>query len=518
MDTILKKLRASKDSPNQNTSNMVSYFILIGLLAFGYYVFFFNPSKILNYVRAPMMIIYIVLLVFTLYFIFNRLKEAYPIFNTGLELTTHTFTMGKLFLFIFITFITFYIFYKFFVAIVVKSLSISFILTVILLFIILALVDSYTHISDSESPNMILEMIKDLIFYIPCLITDFIEYIKKDYKNTPTTTIILFYFLITFFIMYIIINMTRRDSPLLLIKEPSYLNSAILNIDQPQLMKKIIQSRPWYEQFLLNLQDYNESILFDFSQFRTDISHNTLSYDSATDTYSENFTSVMTQELFPVHLNISEYDRYILKQAIYRDNSIAAQINDASNNPAIINAIIIQQQNLMNLYQRMIVAITYASSKNISKMIVGDINASRYHYSISFWLYLYANQSLTGKDKIITYGSRPSMYYDNATKELTVETKDSNNVSVVLYNTSHILYQRWNHVVMNYNYGTFDLFVNNYLVFTKPGIVSELSKDDLLQVGFISNNDLGGITKLLYSDEPLQIKQIQKLYLDKPKF
>jgi hypothetical protein len=123
---------------------------------------------------------------------------------------------------------------------------------------------------------------------------------------------------------------------------------------------------------------------------------------------------------------------------------------------------------------------------------------------------------MMGKDTIISYASRPSMYYDHATQELTVEIVSQNN-NVVLYRSNNILYQKWNHVVMNYNYGTFDMFINNYLVVTTPGIVSEINITDLLQVGFITNNNLGGITKLKYSDEPLQLQEVQKLYLDKPK-
>ena len=102
-------------------------------------------------------------------------------------------------------------------------------------------------------------------------------------------------------------------------------------------------------------------------------------------------------------------------------------------------------------------------------------------------------------------------------KELTVEVINIDKSNIILYRANNILYQRWNNIVMNYNYGTFDLFINNNLVSTNPGIVTEIKPDDLLEVGFKTNNDLGGITKMLYSDEPLRLDEIQKIYLDKPK-
>ena len=123
---------------------------------------------------------------------------------------------------------------------------------------------------------------------------------------------------------------------------------------------------------------------------------------------------------------------------------------------------------------------------------------------------------MVGKDIILKYGSRPSMYYDHATKELLVEILQDGK-PLVLYSSNNLLYQRWNHVVMNYDYGTFDLFINNNLVSSNTGIVTYVSPDELLQVGFTDNNNLGGITQLVYSEEPLQLNNIGTLYSRRPK-
>jgi hypothetical protein len=313
--------------------------------------------------------------------------------------------------------------------------------------------------------------------------------------------------LLIVFTILLISNYVRINDPLLLIDKPSYLYQPIISLDQSQLLSRIIESKPWYERELLKLQEYQQKIL--------DMSDNLLDEYNNKLRSKEGFTSIMTQELFPVHLHISEYDKYILKQAIYHDRTLLEKIQDSSGNE-YIEYIIRQQEKLMSFYERTLLALTYYSASRFSKMLLGDINQNRYHYSISFWLYLYSGQTMVGKDTIVSYASRPSMYYDHATKELTVEIVSQNN-NVVLYRTNNILYQKWNHVVMNYNYGTFDLFINNYLVVTAPGIVSEIRMTDLLQVGLITNNNIGGITKLKYSDEPLQLEEIQKLYLDKPK-
>jgi hypothetical protein len=291
-------------------------------------------------------------------------------------------------------------------------------------------------------------------------------------------------------------------NPLLLIDKPCYLNKKQVSLNHLQLESLIIKSRPWYEQELLRLQH---------SKGKIDISYNNSGI------VTEGFTSIIAQETIPVHLTITEYEKYILAQAMYGDNSIATSLLDISGNVKEYIAFIVKQQEAaMTLYERFLLNLTVYSSSNISQTLLGNIKGNKYHYSISFWIYLFSNPTTIGKDTILKYGYRPSMYYDHAKKELSVEIIQQDN-PVVLYRTSDILYQRWNHVVMNYDYGTFDLFINNNLVSTNSEIVTYVYPDELLQVGFTTNNNLGGITQMLYSEQPLQLNEIGKLYLRHPK-
>jgi hypothetical protein len=185
-------------------------------------------------------------------------------------------------------------------------------------------------------------------------------------------------------------------------------------------------------------------------------------------------------------------------------------------NNDFIKFIVKQQERIMGWYEKILLYLTFYNSSKLSQTLLGDINGNKYHYSFSFWIYLFSDHDSFGKDKILVYGSRPSMYYDHAKKELSVEI-NRNGTSQVLYSSSNLLYQRWNHIVMNYNYGTFDLFINNNLVSTTGDIVTYVSPDELLQVGFKTNNILGGIAKLLYSEQPFQMDEIGTLYLQQPK-
>jgi hypothetical protein len=384
------------------------------------------------------------------------------------------------------------------ISILLKALNVSLLLTIVILIIVLSIINSYTKIADDEIPNEAVDFIKDVIFYIPCLLSDVIEYAKKDYKNTPSTVIILFIILVLVCLLYLGSSYITYNNPLLLINKPSYLNKQLVSLDSVQLEELIIKSRPWYEQELLRLQRVKKN-MFDIS-------------------FTEGFTSVISKETIPVHMTISEYDKYILTQAMHGDDSIASKLLDVSGNiNDFIKFIVNQQEKIMGWYEKLLLNLTFYNSSKLSQTILGNINGNKYHYSFSFWIYLFSDHGSFGKDKILVYGSRPSMYYDNATKELSVEI-NRNGTTQVLYSSSNLLYQRWNHIVMNYNYGTFDLFINNNLVSTTGDIVTYVSPDELLQVGFKSNNNLGGIAQLLYSEQPFQLNEIGTLYLRQPKF
>ena len=533
----------SKKTNYQFQISMV--FIIIFILIFGYYVFFFNPYKILNYIQLPLIIIFFILLFYCIYYLFhiNKLKKTQSI-NLSYETIFFSKIFFKLIGICIAVLIIFLVIFSLLQTVLVTTLNISFFLTLAILFIVIAFLDKWLDISspiNEDSNNEIVVFIKNLIFYIPCLIIDFIEFIKKDYKDTPSTTKILFIIILIIFSIYwyFLYNKIKKNKyGIILINDSKYLNKNIIELSKEDLTKIILENKPFYERALYKIQiekkiaDLNNAKYIDISNEENKIipKKSVIPYYAdkySREKYKEGFTSVLFDETFPVHLSIDEYDKYILQQLLWDNPDINNDLKEkmeTANNKDIglyIKSLIDQNKDIISFYEKSMLYLSTTFNPNFTKNLINDLEENNYHYSFSFWLFLTPIQNIVNKKDIIyTYGNRPSMYFNHTNRELTLEYNNyENNSTIVLYKTNNILYQKWNNIVINNNYGTYDIFINGNLMGSYKNIINyKIYPNETLKVGSKENNDIGGISNFYYYENPLDLNKIIEIYKTPPHF
>jgi uncharacterized membrane protein len=191
-----------------------------------------------------------------------------------------------------------------------------------------------------------------------------------------------------------------------------------------------------------------------------------------------------------------------------------------------------------------------------------DSDVIDYRYAISFWFYIDAFPPSTSSSylkvvPILSYGDNPTVKYSSETntlfvtvkqnvesaaeniqteeiemkpetikkwksvkdkiseaieqvKTMSFETEVDTDGNRIIYTHPNVLLQKWNHVVLNYNGGTLDVFYNGELVKSEIQVVPYMKYDNLT-VG-TENGVKGNVANLMYFKMPLDILTINTLY------
>jgi len=152
-----------------------------------------------------------------------------------------------------------------------------------------------------------------------------------------------------------------------------------------------------------------------------------------------------------------------------------------------------------------------------------------YQYAISFWVYIDAvppntNSSYNKYTSLLNFGNKPNVLYNGQTNTLmvTIQQKDlketTNNKLIdfdedgnrIIYKNKNMLLQKWNNIIINYNGGVLDIFLNGELVKSDIEVVPYYTIDNLT-IG--QDNGLkGGICNVVYFKRPLTSTNIFFLY------
>lgn len=425
---------------------------------------------------------------------------------------------------------------KFFVY---NSNSTSIFLSFILLTLFLCLRNSFERESKESFDDDILDMkddlfviIKNVLFLIPCYIVDFLEWVQKNVSGIPKPSYILSVCIVLVIVLFILIPMLnsfiKSTSGLTFVQKSKTLEKPVLFMTQKQLKDKLIDSKPFLRRNLLrknndfkrylekdsgSISDLNKVKNIEGFDKTIHLLDRRIIYDDEINSLSTTEKTLLEEEMKKNKLTLDDFKsfetlkKYIL--SLRQEDKYYELLYKIGEYNKMKNDFIYQEaSSLVNLINR-----------------TNHIQDYNYHYGISFWVYFDPQiQTIkTRKDKrgfIMTYSNSPKIFYDYDTKELKIsidycENQNNRCSENIIYKTKEILYQRWNHFVINYNYGTLDCFINNNLVMTKSRVAPYI-EDAFLQFGS-ENEPLYncGICNIKYFEVPLNLPSIGEIYKTK---
>ena len=164
----------------------------------------------------------------------------------------------------------------------------------------------------------------------------------------------------------------------------------------------------------------------------------------------------------------------------------------------------------------------YAEINAYKNSQVVKLNNS-YSYGVSFWIYI--NPMPSYGDiyySILNYGYNPNVMYNPKLNEFSIFMKSQNsNCSDIsttkfidqiesVYTNLDFPLQKWTNIVLNYNGGRLDVFLNSVLVKTTTDVINCVRYDELT-VGQSTGLN-AKMCNLIYFNKPLDITTIHNMY------
>lgn len=152
-----------------------------------------------------------------------------------------------------------------------------------------------------------------------------------------------------------------------------------------------------------------------------------------------------------------------------------------------------------------------------------------YQFAISCWVFIHSEPPNTAASynkytSLLNFGNKPNILFNAETNTLmiTMQQKNLKNVTQnklidfdnegnrIIYIDKNFLLQKWNNIIINYNGGTLDIFLNGELVKSSIEVVPYYTFDNLT----IGENDgiKGGICNVVYFRNALTSPNIYYLY------
>ena len=123
-----------------------------------------------------------------------------------------------------------------------------------------------------------------------------------------------------------------------------------------------------------------------------------------------------------------------------------------------------------------------------------------YNYAISCWIFLHSqppNYAITSNKfaSILNYNDKPKISYNAKKNILKIEMNNGLKKNIIYENKKFQL-QKWHNIVINYNNGVLDLFINAKLVASYPNVIPYMSVD---KISLGEDNGIsGGICNVVY--------------------
>tara|TARA_B100001123_G_scaffold405617_1_gene496146 strand:+ start:287 stop:2173 length:1887 start_codon:yes stop_codon:yes gene_type:complete len=364
-----------------------------------------------------------------------------------------------------------------------------------------------------------------LVFIIPCLFGDTVRFLYNHLKHTPKfvygilgveITLILLFLVLPMLQKYIYTLMPAKDNKKILLKRKlisSKENLHNLNNRIQEIKKmhpkdgKMIDDYGWKNIVSNNLN--NKKNLEELQLLLINYGYTTKQmcsknpYENDKEKCEKNIQSMISiiKEYTPILIG-SQQKVIELKSYIKDLEEQIKRVNDLQKGKVLLmKPVYLKNKKYIGGFHEF-----HTSNYDIEY---------NYNYGISCWVFIRAQPPSFGKSynkytSILNYGDKPNILYNGAKNTLQIKMNNGKNNKPITHHIKKIPVQRWNNIVINYDSGILDIFLNSKLVASYPNILPYMTMDKL-SIGE-TNGIGGGICNVVYFPSVLSKERININY------
>ena len=355
--------------------------------------------------------------------------------------------------------------------------------------------------------NRFLQLIYNFIFLIPCSLVDFVNYIYKEVEHTPKIAYYILGFEMAVILLWVLMPIIKRKLYLSVNHQKTgswtYETNAVQDsIDQVESeIANLKNIHPSIETYYFWSQVMKNKLYLDGKE--EELKALILKYDIKEEKIIEKITNsvkVHSEKIFEKQQEIVDLKAQleIINKKYEKEDGVPVSV-------------ILQNQPSKLDKKRMI-----GDYEKLRKNGVLPLNDFSYDYGISCWVYINStppNHYKKQDRNLLNFSNKPKISYNPHENHIIISTRVRDETRGVIHKKHYIeniKLQKWINLVINYDAGILDVFMDGELVYSQPGLIPFMSTDTVV-VGD-TEGIKGGICNVVYFASHISKTRIKTNY------
>jgi len=372
------------------------------------------------------------------------------------------------------------------------------------LFVVYKMLRSNKTVMQMLQNNSFLKVLFYSVFIIPCLFSDTVKFLYDHSRHAPTATyaflaaeiiLITLYVVLPFFQKYIYTIMPSKDNKGIILSRKITNSKNAMEILKEKIKTiknthpsdgKMIDERGWNNIISNNLN--NPKNIEELRNFLINYGYTTKDMCQENPLVRDKEECAETINIMIKHIQSKTAELVRFKYLLSEEEIILKDLEERR-----------KQLNKLEKGKILLMEPVYLKQKrNLGgytefKIDQNDIEYN-YNYGLSAWFFIRAQAPNFGTSynkftSILNYGNKPNIMYNASKNTLRIVMDNGKNKKPIVYEVEKFPLQKWNNIVVNYDGGILDIFINSKLVASFPNTLPYMSIDNVT-VG--SDKGIGG--------------------------